>query len=149
MFKFCMDCAYLSVNRVNDIGENSNFSSQLRAELHCASPILYHVLRASPTAMLFKVVLLYYIPSHFIFDGFAVEVIHLTGMLRLGHVEAFPHRIPLTELPGRAGRKPSSCVCFGHQSSPRVFWLPVFPILIFVSWKPADNAGKVTDHFDP
>ena len=30
--------AFLSVNRVN-----SNFSSQLRAECHCASPIQYHV----------------------------------------------------------------------------------------------------------
>ena len=31
MFHFCIDCAYLSVNRVNgNIGENSNFSSQLR-----------------------------------------------------------------------------------------------------------------------
>ena len=38
-----MDCAYLSVNRVNGIGENSNISSQLRSELHCASPIPYHV----------------------------------------------------------------------------------------------------------
>ena len=43
MFNFCIDCTYLSVNRVNDIGENSNFSSQLRADLHCASPIPYHV----------------------------------------------------------------------------------------------------------
>ena len=34
---------YLSANRVNGIGENSNFSSQLRAELHCVSPIPYHV----------------------------------------------------------------------------------------------------------
>ena len=44
MFSFCIDCAYLSVNRVNGIGgENSNFSSQLRAELHCASPFPYHM----------------------------------------------------------------------------------------------------------
>ena len=43
MFNFCIDCAYLSVKRVNGIGENSNFSTQLRAELHCASPIPYHV----------------------------------------------------------------------------------------------------------
>ena len=41
--QFCIDCAYLSVNRVNGIGENSNFSSQLLAELHCASPIPYHL----------------------------------------------------------------------------------------------------------
>ena len=41
---FCIvDCADLSVNRVNDIRETSNFSSQLRVELHCASPIPYHV----------------------------------------------------------------------------------------------------------
>ena len=32
MFNFCMDCAYLSVNRVNGLGENSNFSSQLRTK---------------------------------------------------------------------------------------------------------------------
>ena len=43
MFNFCIDFACLSVNRVNGIGENSIFSSQLRAELHCASPIPYHV----------------------------------------------------------------------------------------------------------
>ena len=36
MFKLSIDCAYLSVNGVNGIGENSNFSSLLRAELHCA-----------------------------------------------------------------------------------------------------------------
>ena len=36
-----MDYAYLSVNRVIEIGEKSNFSSQLRAQLHCASPIIY------------------------------------------------------------------------------------------------------------
>ena len=41
MFNFCIDCAYLSVNRVNGIGENTNFSSQLRVD--CASPISYHV----------------------------------------------------------------------------------------------------------
>ena len=35
--------APISVNRVNGIGENSNFSSQLRAELYCASPIPYHM----------------------------------------------------------------------------------------------------------
>ena len=40
---FCIDCAYLSVNRVNGIGENSNVSSKRRSELHCASPIPYHV----------------------------------------------------------------------------------------------------------
>ena len=43
MFNFCIDCAYLSVNRVNGIGENTNFSSQLRVDFHCASPISYHV----------------------------------------------------------------------------------------------------------
>ena len=43
MFNFCIDCTYLSVNRVNAIRENSNFSSQLRAEFPCASPIPYHV----------------------------------------------------------------------------------------------------------
>ena len=43
MFNFCIDFTYLSVNRVNGIGGNSNFSSQLWAELHCASPIPYHV----------------------------------------------------------------------------------------------------------
>ena len=32
-----MDC----VNRKYGIEENSNFSSQFRAELHCASPIIY------------------------------------------------------------------------------------------------------------
>ena len=36
-----VDCTYLSVNRVNATGENSNFSSQLRTELHCASPIFF------------------------------------------------------------------------------------------------------------
>ena len=41
MFNLCMDYAYLLVDRVNIIGENSNFSSQLRAELHCASLISY------------------------------------------------------------------------------------------------------------
>ena len=40
---FCIGCTYLSVNRTNVIEENSNFSSQLRAELYCASPIPYHV----------------------------------------------------------------------------------------------------------
>ena len=35
--------APISVNRVNSIGENSNFSSQLRTEFQCASPIPYHV----------------------------------------------------------------------------------------------------------
>ena len=30
LFNFCFDCTYLSVNRVNAIGENSNFSSQHR-----------------------------------------------------------------------------------------------------------------------
>ena len=39
MFHFHIDCTYLSVNRVNAIGENSNFTSQLRTEFHCASPI--------------------------------------------------------------------------------------------------------------
>ena len=43
VFNFCIDCTYLSASLVNGIGENSNFSSQLRAELHCASPIPYHV----------------------------------------------------------------------------------------------------------
>ena len=41
IFNFCMDCAYLSDNRVNGVGENSNLSSQLRAVLHCASTIIY------------------------------------------------------------------------------------------------------------
>ena len=37
-----MECAYLSVNRENGIGEKTRiFSSQLRAELHCATPIIY------------------------------------------------------------------------------------------------------------
>ena len=40
---FCIDCTYLSVSRVNGIRENSNFSSQLQADLHCASPLPYHV----------------------------------------------------------------------------------------------------------
>ena len=31
-FNTCMDCAYLSVNRVNGKGENSIFSSQLRLD---------------------------------------------------------------------------------------------------------------------
>ena len=43
MLNFCIDCTYLSVNRVNAIGENSNFSSQLRTEFHCVSPIPYNV----------------------------------------------------------------------------------------------------------
>ena len=54
MFNFSMDCTYLSVSRVNAIGENSNLSSQLRAELHCVSPIIdkfvciqYHVILSS------------------------------------------------------------------------------------------------------
>ena len=43
MFNLCIDYTYLLVNRVNAIGENSNHSSQLKTELHCASPIPYHV----------------------------------------------------------------------------------------------------------
>ena len=57
MFNFCSDCAYLSVNRVNGIGENSNFSSQLRAELNCASPIPYHVLISCATGHSFNMIL--------------------------------------------------------------------------------------------
>ena len=41
MFNFCMNCDYLSVNRVTDIGENSIFSSQHRSVLRCVSPIIY------------------------------------------------------------------------------------------------------------
>ena len=43
MSNFCIDCGYLSVNRVNGIEENSIFSSELRAELHCASHIPNHM----------------------------------------------------------------------------------------------------------
>ena len=46
-FTFCINCTYmymyLSVKRVNAIGENSNFSSKFRTEFHCASPIPYHM----------------------------------------------------------------------------------------------------------
>ena len=35
---FCIDCAYLSVNRVSVIGENSNFSFQLRADCIARHP---------------------------------------------------------------------------------------------------------------
>ena len=41
MFIFCIDCTYLSVNRINAIGENLNLSSQLWSELQCVSPIIY------------------------------------------------------------------------------------------------------------
>ena len=41
MFNFCIDCAYLSDNRVNR--KSSNFSSQIRVDLHRASPIPYHM----------------------------------------------------------------------------------------------------------
>ena len=41
MFNFCIDCTYLLVKRVNAVGANSNFSSQLPAEFHCVSPIIY------------------------------------------------------------------------------------------------------------
>ena len=34
---------YLSENRVNAIGDNSNISYQLQTEFHSASPIPYHV----------------------------------------------------------------------------------------------------------
>ena len=34
-------CTYLSVSRRNTIGKNSNFSSQLRFQLQCVSPIIY------------------------------------------------------------------------------------------------------------
>ena len=40
MSNFCIDC---TVNRVNAIGGNSNFSYQLRTEFHCASPIPFYV----------------------------------------------------------------------------------------------------------
>ena len=43
MFNFCIDGTYLSVNRVNAIGEYSNISPQLRTEFHCASPIPHYV----------------------------------------------------------------------------------------------------------
>ena len=42
MLNFCMDRAYLLFNGVNGIGVK-NFSSQLRAELHCTSPIIYRL----------------------------------------------------------------------------------------------------------
>ena len=43
MFNICIDYTYLSVNTVKAIGENSNFSYQLRTKFHCASAIPYHV----------------------------------------------------------------------------------------------------------
>ena len=43
MFNFCIDCTCLSVNKVNAIGESSNFSSQHRTEFHCALSILLQV----------------------------------------------------------------------------------------------------------
>ena len=39
MFHFCMDCAYLSVNKVNGVGKNSNFSSQLREDCTVRHPL--------------------------------------------------------------------------------------------------------------
>ena len=43
MFNFCIYCAYLSVKRVNRIGEKFEFLISASGRVHCASPIPYHV----------------------------------------------------------------------------------------------------------
>ena len=47
MFIFCIDCTYLSVSRVNAIGdpENSKILPQLRPQLQCVSPSIYRFVR--------------------------------------------------------------------------------------------------------
>ena len=51
MINFCVDCAYLSVNRVNGIGEKSNFPSQHREYCIVRHPFDTTCL---PAACLFK-----------------------------------------------------------------------------------------------